>query len=226
MWLQRFTNIKSQFRDLRLLVQTLLCAVLVSGCGSMPGLQRTADNPAVQNGTESADVASRAVPARARTMYEQAVAVMAAGDFLEAQFRFHEFILQYPSFPGAHVNLAIIYASTGDDKSAEKSIADALVIDPEHAVALNQLGMLLRRQGKFHEAETAYRSAITTNPEYALAHYNLGVLNELYLQRLDIALEHFEHYQLLATEDKQVGKWIVDLRRRIGATQRTANVTE
>ena len=68
--------------------------------------------------------------------------------------------------------------------------------------------------------------AVTSNPDYALAHYNLGVLNELYLQRLDIALKHFETYQALVGDDRQVEKWIVDLRRRVAATQRTANVAD
>ncbi|MFQ5981897.1 MAG: tetratricopeptide repeat protein, partial [Woeseiaceae bacterium] len=102
----------------------------------------------------------------------------------------------------------------------------ALIIDPEHPVVLNQLGMLLRRQGKFVEAEAAYLKAVTASPDYALAHYNLGVLNELYFQRLDAALQHFERYQEIEGEDKQVTKWIADLKRRLSAQQKTANVTE
>jgi len=86
--------------------------------------------------------------------------------------------------------------------------------------------MLLRRQGQFSAAEAAYERAIAARPDYALAHYNLGVLNELYLRHLDVALLHFETYQALAGEDKQVEKWIVDLKRRVQANQRTANVTE
>ena len=86
--------------------------------------------------------------------------------------------------------------------------------------------MLLRRQGKFRDAEAAYLKAVTARPDYALAHYNLGVLNELYLQRLDNALVHYEKYQSLTGEDKQVEKWITDLKRRLAASQRTANVTE
>jgi tetratricopeptide (TPR) repeat protein len=86
--------------------------------------------------------------------------------------------------------------------------------------------MLLRKNGNFLEAEAAYLKAVTVNPDYALAHYNLGVLNELYLQRLDIALQNFEDYQAIVGEDEQVEKWIADLRRRLAATQRTANVAE
>jgi tetratricopeptide (TPR) repeat protein len=151
---------------------------------------------------------------------------MAAGDTIDAELRFQEFLLAYPDFPGAYVNLAIIFAGRGDDQAAENSLTDALILDPQHPVALNQLGMLQRRQGKFLQAEAAYLKAVTVSPDYALAHYNLGVLNDLYLQRLDAALQHYERYQEIAGEDNMVSKWIVDLKRRIGVAQRTASVTE
>ncbi|MDH3430857.1 MAG: tetratricopeptide repeat protein [Gammaproteobacteria bacterium] len=159
-------------------------------------------------------------------MFEQAVAVMAAGDFVDAELRFKEFLLQYSAFPGAHVNLAIIHAQNGNDAAAQAAIDAALDLDPAHAAALNQQGMLHRKNGKFIEAEAAYLKAVTAAPDYALAHYNLGVLNELYLQRLDVALQHFEVYQELVGADKQVEKWIADLKRRVSANQRTANVAE
>lgn len=219
MYLQRFTNMLASTDRMHTLVHLLLCAALISGCGSTATTTSSA-------GSERTTVVAREVPPQAQTMYEQAVSIMASGDYMEAQFRFQEFLLQFPTFPGAHVNLAIIYAGNGDDQGAENSITDALLIDPEHPAALNQLGMLLRRQGKFQDAEAAYTRAITADPDYALAYYNLGVLNELYLQRLDIALQHFERYQSLGRNDKQVEKWIVDLKRRIAASQRTANVTE
>ena len=145
---------------------------------------------------------------------------------IDAELRFQEFLLQYPNYAGAHVNLAIIFAARGDDQAAENSLIDALLLNPEHPAALNQLGMLLRRQGKLTEAESAYQRAIAADPGYALAHYNLGVLYDLYLQRLDVALQHYEAYQTLVGEDKQVTKWIADLTRRLNAAQRTANVTE
>ena len=197
----------------------LTCALIVAGCASGPESAQKSQAP-------EGEAVVREIPPKAQTMYEQAVSVMAAGDLLEAEFRFEEFILQYPGFPGAHANLAIIHAQNGNDKAAEDAITDALIIDPEHAPTLNQLGMLLRRQGKFRDAEAAYLKAVTARPDYALAHYNLGVLNELYLQRLDNALLHYEKYQSLSGDDKQVEKWITDLKRRLAASQRTANVTE
>jgi Flp pilus assembly protein TadD len=117
-------------------------------------------------------------------------------------------------------------AAKGDDGAAAKHIGDALSLDPEHPAALNQLGMLERRHGRFVEAESAYMKAVTASPDYALAHYNLGVLNELYLQRLDTALAHFERYLEVGGDDEQVTKWVADLKRRLGTYERTANVTE
>jgi tetratricopeptide (TPR) repeat protein len=161
------------------------------------------------------------IPAEALTLFEQATAVMAAGDFIDAELRLKEFVLLYPDYPGAYVN-----AHNENDAETRAALDAALALDPDHPEALNQLGMLLRRNGNFLEAEAAYLKAVTVSPDYALAHYNLGVLNELYLQRLEVALKHFETYQSLVGEDKQVAKWIADLTRRVAANQRTANVAE
>ena len=191
---------------------------IIAGCASGPGERGV---PPPEKGGPPAEV-----PGEALTMYEQATAAMAAGDNIEAALRFKEFLLLYPDYPGAHVNLAIIHAANDNDTAARESIEAALAVDPDYAPALNQLGMLSRRNGDFSAAEAAYLKAVTVSPDYALAHYNLGVLNELYLRRLDVALTHFERYQALVGDDKQVEKWIADLRRRVQASQRTANVAD
>ena len=214
------------FTDRGPLRLTMLGLVLVvAGCASTGSAPGDADRG---RGDQPGPVDARAaeVPPEALTMYEQAVSVMASGDFLEAELRFKEFLLQYPGYPGAHVNLAIIYVNYSNDERAMEAIDAALAIDADYAPALNQLGMQHRRNGNFLEAEAAYMKAVTASPDYALAHYNLGVLNELYLQRLDSALQHFERYQEIVGGDEQVQKWITDLRRRVAASQRTANISE
>jgi tetratricopeptide (TPR) repeat protein len=213
-----------RFTSLRLLLP--LGVLVVAGCagsGTRPDASAAGEKSEAVAGPERL---LPEIPPGAQTLYEQAVAVMAAGDFVEAELRLQEFLLQYPDFPGAHVNLAIIHSQNENDAKAQAAIDAALALDASHPAALNQQGMLLRRNGKFIEAEAAYLKAVTASPDYALAHYNLGVLNELYLQRLDVALQHFEAYQELVGEDKQVEKWIADLRRRVAATQSTANVAE
>jgi len=202
--------------------------LIVAGCGGSSPVRESAE-PQRQTGSAepvAGQVAMPVIPADALTLYEQATAVMAAGDFVDAELRLKEFVLQYPDYPGAFVNLAIIHANNENDVATQEALDAALALDANHAVALNQMGMLLRRNGKFLEAEAAYLKAVTVSPDYALAHYNLGVLNELYLRRLESALQHFETYQSLVGEDKQVEKWITDLRRRVAANQRTANVAD
>ncbi len=204
------------------LISTSLAILLLAGCATTP----SGTSKSAKASRDAADAPQREVPARAQTMYEQAAAAMAAGDLIDAELRFKEFLLTYPDFPGAHVNLAIIHSANGDDEAAMAAVNSALAIDAEHAPALNQLGVLHRKNGNFTESEAAYLKAVTVRPDYPLAHYNLGVLNELYLQRLEAALQHFERYQELVGEDKQVSRWITDLQRRVAANQRTANVTE
>jgi len=207
------------------LAAVILAMLVVAGCGGSTAVKRSGGpEQAGRTATSAGDELLAAIPPVALTLFEQATAAMAAGDFVDAELRFKEFLLQYPEYPGAHVNLAIIHSSNGNDAAARASVDAALALQPNHAAALNQLGMLLRRNGKFLEAEAAYLKAVTVSPEYALAHYNLGVLNELYLQRLEAALQNFETYQSLVGEDKQVAKWIKDLTRRVAANQRTANV--
>ena len=197
----------------------------VAGCASTGSQPGGADRERGE-APGTADARAAEVPPEALTMYEQAVAVMASGDFLDAELRFKEFLLLYPGYPGAYVNLAIIHVKYNNDDRAREAVDAALAIDPDYAPALNQLGMLHRRNGNFLEAEAAYLKAVTASPDYALAHYNLGVLNELYMQRLDSALQHFERYQELVGGDEQVEKWISDLQRRVAASQRTANISE
>jgi tetratricopeptide (TPR) repeat protein len=219
MWLQRFTDRAAPGLIL------LVLALAVSGCASSGPQTNSAESGRTEQSAPG-DLGAAEVPPEALTMYEQAVAVMASGDFLDAELRFKEFVLRYPGYPGAYVNLAIIHVNNDDDEDARAAVNAALALNSEYAPALNQLGMLHRRNGKFLEAEAAYLKAVTAKPDYALAHYNLGVLNELYLQRLDSALQHFERYQEIVGGDEQVEKWITDLQRRVAASQRTANTTE
>jgi Tfp pilus assembly protein PilF len=50
----------------------------------------------------------------------------------------------------------------------------AVKIQPDLAIAWNNLGVAYTAAGKFADGEGAYRRAIKVNPAYALAYYNLG----------------------------------------------------
>jgi tetratricopeptide (TPR) repeat protein len=200
----------------------LLVLVLAAGACTAPGPVRPdSPNAAVGEG----DALATVVPAPAQAAYDRALQAMIDGDLVEAELQLEQFVLEYPAFAGPHVNLAILYAQSGRSDEAEAALGRALAIDPEHPAANNRLGMLLRQQGRFAEAEAAYLNALEVDLEYALAHLNLAILLDLYLHRPSEALTHYRAYQdSLAEPDTTVGLWIIDLQRRLGASDSEARV--
>ena len=196
--------------------------ILCHGCGTS-GSVRPADEAEIDAETVLEIIVSPA----AQSAYDDALAAMDSGDLVEAELGLEQFILEYPDFPGAYVNLAIIYEHDGRFEEAHSMLNRALTLEPTHAVASNQLGILLRKQGKFAEAEQAYLRAIESDPAYALAHHNLGVLLDLYLYRPAEALQHYRRYQeLLVEPDAAVERWIIDLERRVGAADEAPRVAQ
>jgi tetratricopeptide (TPR) repeat protein len=178
------------------------------------------DRRSERRAPEAADAAATAaepISEAAVAAYQRALAAMRAESWLEAELELEQLTREQPMYPGPHVNLALVYLHDGRRDDAREALEQALAIDPGHAAANTQLGIMLREDGKFGQAEEAYRRALATDPEHALAHYNLGVLLDIYLRRTAEALEHYEHYQASLTEPNEtVGRWIIDLRRRVG----------
>ena len=74
---------------------------------------------------------------------------------------------------------AISASSSSEAGKAERAIEAyrrAIAIDPGHANAHSNLGVLLRATGNPSEAEAAYRTAIRLQPDHIDAYTNLGIL--------------------------------------------------
>lgn len=197
-------------------------ALFCHGCGT-PGSVRSTDDTAIDAET----VLEILVSPAAQAAYDHALEAMDGGDAVEAELRLEQFVLEYPDFPGAYVNLAIVYERDGRYEDAHHALDRALALEPAHATASNRLGILLRKQGKFAEAEQAYLRAIESDPSYALALHNLGVLLDLYLYRPAEALQYYRRYQDLMVEpDAAVGRWIIDLERRVDVVDDAARVAQ
>lgn len=208
--LRNWTESRPRQRTARASALALLAlTVALGGC---------AGNKATQVADAEA-TAEPVFPADAMDRYARALGWMDAGDDARAAGAFRELAADYPDYAGPLVNLAILESRAGNTEAGINLLSNAVVICDQCAPAWNQLGILLRRQGRFEEAESAYLKALAEDPDYALAHYNLGVLYDLYQQQPATAVEHYERYVALTDDVSQlpVDKWIVDLRRRIGA---------
>jgi len=105
----------------------------------------------------------------------------------------------------------------GRDDAARSALTRAVDANPRNCAARTELGVLLRRHGEFAAAEAQYRACLQAVPDYQPAYLNLGILYELYLGRLEEALEAYRGYQRIAAEpDARVAGWVVDLERRLG----------
>ncbi len=73
-------------------------------------------------------------------------------------------------------NRAYDEAEKGNIEEAIKYYYAVIMLNPEYAVAHNNLGNLLQNLKRFEEAEKEFKEAIRLNPNDAVAHNNLGIL--------------------------------------------------
>jgi tetratricopeptide (TPR) repeat protein len=69
---------------------------------------------------------------------------------------------------------AIAHCQAGRFPAAEQIFRQILQVEPNYAVAHNNLGNVLQEQGKLEDAVACYRRALELKPDYTLAHSNLG----------------------------------------------------
>lgn len=155
-------------------------------------------------------------PAReAMPEYARALMALRSGQLDQALVMLKSLASRFPQLSGPLVNQGRIYWQQEKYKDAQAALEQSLAVNNQNPYAHNLLGLVLREQGKFAEAQQHYLQAVTLDPKYARAHFNLGVLAELYLQDLNLALDHFRAYQALQkSPDKTVANWIADLERR------------
>ena len=157
-----------------------------------------------------------------RDAYATALQQLQTGATRQGISTLESVVEQAPQITAPHINLGIAYAEVGEFDKAQTSLQHALILTPEHPVALNELGIVYRRTGQLQLARDSYEAALQVMPSYHYAQRNLAVLCDLFLQDLDCALQNYTAYQQAFPDDRQVAVWIADLQRRTGAPPATA----
>ncbi|MCW8923512.1 MAG: tetratricopeptide repeat protein, partial [Gammaproteobacteria bacterium] len=125
-----------------------------------------------------------------------------------------------PGFVDAYINLGLQYMQKKELDKADQAFSKAIKLDVTNHIAYNHRGIIMRMRGDFTAAKEMYQLALKYDPNNVNVHLNVAILYDIYLYEPDLALYYYKQYQLLTGEsDKLVGKWIVDLERRVTAKQ-------
>lgn len=150
-----------------------------------------------------------------RDEFDRAVAMMNEGKNDKAIELLTKVIERSPGVTAPYINIAVAYMRTGKLDLAEQHLKTALGLVPDHPVASNEYGLMLRKAGRFKEAREVYEKALASFPDYLPIHRNLGILCDLYLNDPKCALKQFEIYSEGMPADAQVKIWIAELRMRL-----------
>jgi Tfp pilus assembly protein PilF len=148
--------------------------------------------------------------------FERAVAMLNDGKNDKAVELLTKVIEHKPNVTAPYINIAVAYMRIGKPLEAEQNFKTALGLVPNHPVASNEYGLLLRKAGRFKEAREVYEKAAASFPDYLPVHRNLGILCDLYLNDPTCALKQFEIYSEGMPKDAQVKIWIAELNMRLG----------
>ena len=175
-----------------------------------PGPSATTSTPAAKPSIPDAPV-SLAV----QRAYDDALRALRAGRNDEAERGFRVLAQSNPELGGPHANLGVIYRQAGKLNESAIELEQAVKINPNQPIYLNQLGITYRQLGKFDKARDAYEKAIALDANYAAPTLNLGILYDLYLGDGPRALELYGRYLALSPSgDPAVTTWVADLKNR------------
>jgi Flp pilus assembly protein TadD len=150
-----------------------------------------------------------------RVDYEQAVNALERGNNEEAIRLLQSVADAVPQLSAPRIDLGIAFHNAGDLEAAERNLRLALANNPDHPIANNELGIVLRKTGRFAEARKSYEAALKVYPGYHYARRNLAVLCDLYLADLDCALRNYQAYMATVPSDAEASMWIKDLQIRM-----------
>lgn len=114
----------------------------------------------------------------ARVPYNEGLAMVERGDFVDAAREFRRAIELDPGFADAHFNLGVTYQRMKAFEKALESYRLAADIEPDNADYQNATGSAYFHLGRYDRAVSAFRKALAANPTHLRAQFSLAAALE------------------------------------------------
>ena len=193
---------------------TLLAALTIAGCATT-GTQSVPARIETDAATGFTIIEEARVGNDVRSDYDQAVALLEGGADERAIAVLEDVAANAPGLSAPLIDLGIAHHRRGELEAAENALTRALAVNPNHPIALNEIGIVYRKTGRFTEARRSYEAALAVYGGFHYARRNLAVLCDLYLADPECALRHYEAYMQTVPGDDEVTIWIADVRNRL-----------
>ena len=208
--------------DYQPIYSVLLIAVMttLAACNTTPGKSTSASAQIqVEESVGFTLIEDARVRGDVRFDYERALDLLARGESNAGISLLETVAAAAPNLSAPRISLAIAHHRLGDLEKAEQHLLQALSINPDHPIALNELGIVYRKTARFAAARQQYEAALAVYPGYHYARRNLAVLCDLYLADLECALKNYEAYMATVRSDDEAAMWLRDVRYRAGRTE-------
>jgi tetratricopeptide (TPR) repeat protein len=151
--------------------------------------QAYSDSDDYQSAMRAAAESQRLAPSEWRGHVVQAIASAHAGYAPEALAAARYAVQLAPNEPETHFAMGFASKRAGDLDTAEKAYRHVLSIQPDHAMALNNLSALrLNQRGGLRDATRGFGSALASDAQLGVARRNLSVIARRYARRFHLAV--------------------------------------
>jgi Flp pilus assembly protein TadD len=207
---QHTTNLRS-----RVLLLSVISTFVLAACNATTKPQRKEANIEIQEAVGFTITEEVQVPESIRLQYYEALRYLRDENLQLGIAVLEQVTDAAPTVTAPKIDLGVAHHRLGDLDRAEEYLLQALELNSNHPVALNELGIVYRETGRFAEAKQRYEAAIAVYPGYHHARRNLAILCDLYLGDLNCALKQYEAYMATVPADPEAQMWITDLRNRM-----------
>lgn len=183
---------------LRCSIAVILLLVQLTGCGTSPHKSGQYDSLNLLSNTE-------------RQNYERALALLAEDSASSAEGLLLNLSQSRPSVAEVWLNLALAHYQQAEWEQAQQALTQLLTLREATHQGHNLAGLVAVQQGEFERARQHYQRALTLQPSYTNALFNMALLQDVYLQDIEQAMNFYQRYIALAPDDEETKNWADNL---------------